>query len=409
MKTKIVNFISGPGVGKCHGKNTGIIMFDGQVKMVQDIIVGDILMGDDSTPRTVCSLARGREMMYRIKCHNGDTFTVNENHVLCLKKCNSFEIVEITVQEYLLLDKLFKSDLKCYFTGIDFCEKNVDFNFNFNQLDFIPSDYKFNSRNIRLQFLAKIIYTFGHTSVNHYHIIHKSKKFAYDIVYLCKSLGLSTTIKEVFDYFKVTINIKINSLLNFDIEKIGVDDYYGFTIDHNHRYLLDNFIVSHNSTMSSLVYAELKMLHKSAEIVPEVAKWLIYREEFEKLNDQYFVSSEQYKQIKALDGKVEYVIGDSGIFSGLYYNRAYKSNMSDIQKTEQMILDKNNEFHNIYVYIVRNKNFPFEKEGRVHTEEESMIIDKEIKYLLDEYNIKYLSVLSDKTSIPTIMNYILSQ
>lgn len=160
--------------------------------------------------------------------------------------------------------------------------------------------------------------------------------------------------------------------------------------------------------LSSLVFAELKMMHKSAEIVPEVAKWLIYKEEFDKLNDQYYVSSEQYRQIKVLDGKVEYVIADSGILTGLYYNKTYQSNMSDIKKTEKMILDKVSEFNNIYIYVERNPEFEFEKEGRVHNEEESKQIDIELKQMLDDYNISYKSFISDKSSVRGIVDYILN-
>lgn len=47
------------GVGKCHQRDIGIICFDGTVKKVQDIRIGDELMGDDSMPRKVTSLASG--------------------------------------------------------------------------------------------------------------------------------------------------------------------------------------------------------------------------------------------------------------------------------------------------------------------------------------------------------------
>jgi hypothetical protein len=41
--------INGPmGTGKCHTFDTPILMYDGSVKMVQDIVVGDKVMGDDS-------------------------------------------------------------------------------------------------------------------------------------------------------------------------------------------------------------------------------------------------------------------------------------------------------------------------------------------------------------------------
>lgn len=73
----------GVGVGKCHQRDTGIICFDGKVKKVQDIRVGDELMGDDSTPRTVTSLATGKDKMYKV-IYDTQQFTVNFEHILVL-------------------------------------------------------------------------------------------------------------------------------------------------------------------------------------------------------------------------------------------------------------------------------------------------------------------------------------
>lgn len=72
-----------PGVGKCHSIDTPILMYNGGIRKVQDIKVGDLIMGDDSTPRTVLSLARGNEEMYEISQGN-DAYTVNKEHVLSL-------------------------------------------------------------------------------------------------------------------------------------------------------------------------------------------------------------------------------------------------------------------------------------------------------------------------------------
>ena len=41
------------GSGKCLIEDTPILMYDQTVKMIQDIIPGDIVMGDDNTPRNV--------------------------------------------------------------------------------------------------------------------------------------------------------------------------------------------------------------------------------------------------------------------------------------------------------------------------------------------------------------------
>jgi hypothetical protein len=73
------------GTGKCHAKDTPILMYDGSIKMVQDIMEGDELMGDDSTPRKVLSLARGQDEMYDIIPTKGEKYTVNSEHILCLK------------------------------------------------------------------------------------------------------------------------------------------------------------------------------------------------------------------------------------------------------------------------------------------------------------------------------------
>jgi hypothetical protein len=73
------------GFGKCMKIDTPIIMYDGTIKMVQDIQVGDLLMGDDSTPRKVLSLARGIDDMYDIIPVKGDKYTVNKEHILVLK------------------------------------------------------------------------------------------------------------------------------------------------------------------------------------------------------------------------------------------------------------------------------------------------------------------------------------
>jgi hypothetical protein len=76
------------GTGKCHAKDTPIIMFDGSIKMVQDIVVGDKIMGDDSTARRVLSLTRGRDDLYEIIPTKGEKHVVNADHILCLKLSN---------------------------------------------------------------------------------------------------------------------------------------------------------------------------------------------------------------------------------------------------------------------------------------------------------------------------------
>jgi len=75
----------GLGTGKCMKKGTPILMYDGTIKLIEDIKECDILMGDDSTPRKVLSLAKGKDKMYDIMQIKGEKYTVNQEHILCLK------------------------------------------------------------------------------------------------------------------------------------------------------------------------------------------------------------------------------------------------------------------------------------------------------------------------------------
>ena len=120
------------GTGKCHGKGTKILMYDGSTKNVEDIKVGDLIMGDDSTPRTVKSLCRGRENMYRIiPKKGGEPFTCNESHILSLqsnfnkgRKYIKDKITNISIRDYLKQCNQFKHINKLYRKPVTFLENN---------------------------------------------------------------------------------------------------------------------------------------------------------------------------------------------------------------------------------------------------------------------------------------------
>jgi hypothetical protein len=77
------------GQAGCLGIDTEVLMFDGTFKKVQDVVVGDRLMGTDSTPRNVLELKRGVEQMYWVRQKKGDDYRVNESHILSLKRVQS--------------------------------------------------------------------------------------------------------------------------------------------------------------------------------------------------------------------------------------------------------------------------------------------------------------------------------
>lgn len=95
---RAVLLVAATGAGKCLARGTPVMMFDGTIKAVENVAVGDLLMGPDSKPRSVVSLARGREMMYRITPTKGDPYTVNESHILSLRNKHG-EVINASILE----------------------------------------------------------------------------------------------------------------------------------------------------------------------------------------------------------------------------------------------------------------------------------------------------------------------
>jgi replicative DNA helicase len=76
-------------MGKCEIKGTEIIMFDCSFKKIEDIKIGDSLMGPDSQPRKVLSITKGFGKLYRIHQKRGEDYYVTENHILSLKRAGA--------------------------------------------------------------------------------------------------------------------------------------------------------------------------------------------------------------------------------------------------------------------------------------------------------------------------------
>ena len=400
------------GTGKCLGIDTPILMFDGSIKMVQDIKIGDQLMGDDSNIRIVMSLARGQEEMFEINhvLHN-ETYIVNKSHILTLKmsdnkkifdrksrnsyvvkwfdnkniklntkhfnytnkskenvflEANKFlyninenKIVDISVENYLKLNKSIRTHLQGFKVNVEFKEKELNFDpyilglwlgdgssssttisnqdstiihylltnlpkykcylqyqskydyringdgsriynsnhflntlnkYNLINNKHIPDDYKINSRQHQIKLLAGLIDSDGHLLKHKcgYEIMQKSNKLTEDIIYLCRSLGFQCKSKKSLkgcwykneyksaEYNRISIygnkieeipvlcprkkankrmQIKDPLVTAITVTSKGIGNYYGFELnnDNNHRFLLGNFIVTHNTEMASSI------------------------------------------------------------------------------------------------------------------------------------------------------------
>jgi superfamily II DNA or RNA helicase len=344
------------GYGKCLAYNTPILMYNGKIKMVQNIKIGDKIMGDDSKERNVFIINNGIENMYKITNKHNESYIVNESHILSLfcvehiiykqLEYNKGDILDINILEYLNTPKL-KKYFKGYKTPVRF--KNIrlnndiyvdhiidnintitynKFNINYdNDNNFIKyyrineiinntfyreavllctyidnfdpklkKEYKkyYNLKNInnniklsnvvnQLSFIFGIIDFIGIYKDEYYEIYFKQKSILNDLLFMVSSIGIDCFIKEdnennsflyiynsIFDYqisfrnnnlvsvYDYDYYIKHNLITDLKIEYNGYDKYYGFMIDGNHRFLLGDFTVTHNTVMGLNIITQLK-------------------------------------------------------------------------------------------------------------------------------------------------------
>ncbi len=100
-------------IAGCFDKNTIIPLWDGINKCANEIVIGDVLIGDDFQPRTVIDLFSGIDQLYTVDQSNGKSYIINSKHNLALAKNNGAKW-QINLSTYLELPESVKESLYGY-------------------------------------------------------------------------------------------------------------------------------------------------------------------------------------------------------------------------------------------------------------------------------------------------------
>ena len=281
-----------PGCGKCLGVNTPIRMFDSSIKLVQNIKAGDLIMGDDSTPRTILSTHSDIGKLFKIKQNNGIDYIVNKYHILTLinpenqvedmpfykykklynrkkykgfKKAIIYKHKSASIEPYLVglwlgttsndlniiiipdIQILYNLYVKIKDTDLTIkSERNCSYKIEgktFNKFiknykiddkgKYIPNIFKYNSKAVRLKLLQGLLDSF-----NPFKFKDEMKKIEYSL----------------------NVNDKFS---NITIENAGMGRYYGFVLNGNKRFMLEDGTITHNTTLAQILgelYSNLDIL-----------------------------------------------------------------------------------------------------------------------------------------------------
>lgn len=145
-------------------------------------------------------------------------------------------------------------------------------------------------------------------------------------------------------------------------------------------------------TTSCLEVAEkLKKQGFVTEYVQEYAKELVYDNNLIMLDGhyehQFDILKEQVKRINRLYGKVDFILTDSPVLLNNTYLNEDKGTNDYVTYCENV--KKIYTLYNNFNYFVERDKSAFEKEGRIHNLEQSIVIDDELKNTLHNNQIDF--------------------
>jgi hypothetical protein len=295
----------GPGVGKCFGFNTEIIMFNGQVEKIQNVKKDDYIMGEDSKPRKVIETCMGYDTLYTILPEYGNSFTCTSNHILTLcgvstkiiknkiyfstygnskmrfiknkKDINCMktykDVFDISLSDYIHLPNYIRNncflfhrkvnyvykEYKLFYIYLKFFNEFIKYElepsvaqlnkFNLKSMR-IPPEILYNHKNYRKRILSNIL------SIQK-NCIDTTLEMAIDIETLANSLG------KVVQRIDNKVRIYNRSYKKFTISNFKRDLFYGFELSGNGRFLLKDCLVVHNSSCIKEIVLQLENLSKN--------------------------------------------------------------------------------------------------------------------------------------------------
>ena len=156
------------------------------------------------------------------------------------------------------------------------------------------------------------------------------------------------------------------------------------------------------STGATYLFSMLKMRGIKAEYVNEVAKDKVWEgSDFARAHQEYIFGEQSFK-IACCAKSVDVVITDSPLLLSIFYNKF------DIlgESFNQTVLNVFNSYNNKVYFIERVKEY--NPVGRKQTEEESDLIGKQLKDLLNKYEIEYKSTTGDIDGYNDILRDVLN-
>lgn len=285
-----VSVVSGTG---CFAKGTMMMRSTGEAVAVEDVQVGDRLMGPDGCSfRTVLELRRGREPMYRFNLRDGTEFVFNESHILTLTQGDGVGtdgVKNVTVREWLQWPRTKRTRHRFYRSGVHQFDRPIKKTpMPIHPCDLgrwlcgggtadadalmalgllgrekhIPDLYKYADSFMRIALLTGATIAGGRFLSGARISFCGEERLMRDLWWVARSIGRTATLRKsgktswrVIMQPDGPLTVGIES-----VEPLGEGEYFGFVLDGDHRFLAHDFTVLHN-TGKTASFARIALWH----------------------------------------------------------------------------------------------------------------------------------------------------
>ncbi len=163
------------------------------------------------------------------------------------------------------------------------------------------------------------------------------------------------------------------------------------------------------STQASGLFTEMKKHHMNVEYTYEFPKEVAWEGNISQLKDQFFITANQHRNISRLYGKVEYIIVDSPIILGCFYEQrygeGYPASFYGVTGLSKFLWKLFDQYNNINILLTRN-NETYDPTGRLQNLQEAQEIDTDIKQTLEINSIPFTEFVVGTNTAVDIFNYI---
>ena len=225
---------------------------------------------------------------------------------------------------------------------------------------FIPDEYRLGSREVRFAILAGLLDTDGHLMNGRcFEFVSKSRRLAEDVVFVARSLGFLATLreKEVKGriYFRVHISGDLDEIptrvlrkqapprkqkknvlrCGFTAHPADEGEYFGFTVDGDHRYLMGDFTLTHNSGKTIMLSAVAGELVGDSDAKACV---LAHRDELTEQNRGKFARVNPGLSTSVVDARQKSWAGQ--VTFAMVPTLARASNLADMPRLDLLVIDE---------------------------------------------------------------------